>query len=125
MLANLLAAARDHAERSTPAVRAAALIRIARVETVASPGNARATFERGLEAARQIASPDRDMLLDQARYVAAAVAPDLLPQIRPLRTRTMGAMDGNLCRIMIQHGHVSAAISFLLEQPADAEFMQC
>jgi hypothetical protein len=122
MKADLLTTARDQAERSTPAVRAAALIRIARVETAVAPGDARATFERGLEAARQIASPDREMLLDQARYIAAAVAPDLLPQIRPLRTRTMGAMDGNLYRIMIQHGHVSEAMSFLLEQTADAEF---
>ena len=44
MASDLVARARAHAERSSSVVRAAARMRIARVESVDDPGQARITF---------------------------------------------------------------------------------
>jgi hypothetical protein len=119
---NLLATALEQADRSSPGVRAAALMRIARVQLAVAPAEARATFERGLEAARQLASPEREMVFEQASYAAAAVAPHLLSQLPSRHGRSLGAMTGNLCKIMIEHGRAADAVSLVLDHPPDAEF---
>jgi len=48
MLADLLASVREQAGRSATPVRAAALMRIARVESVTQPAQARETYRQGL-----------------------------------------------------------------------------
>jgi hypothetical protein len=110
---DFLTSARQQTERSTPEIKAAALMRIARVETRTAPADARANFARGLNMARQGGD---EILLQHSRHLAAAVAPDLLPQIR---TRWLGPFDslnGILCRIMIEHGHAGAAAPYVMAQ---------
>jgi hypothetical protein len=106
---DLLADAREQAERSDPAVRAAALLRIARVETAFDRSAARGTFERGLDAIRRILGREGEFLLEQARFVAAAVTPELLSGIGGNRSISMS--DDWLVQIMIAHGHTDEAIS--------------
>jgi len=78
---DLLSRAWEQAERSKPPVRAAALLRIARVQTVFDRDQARRTFERALDETRRLPGRDGEFLLEQARLLAAAVAPDLLREI--------------------------------------------
>ena len=66
---DLLARARVEAERAGAAVRAAALMRIARVETAFDRGEARITFEMGLEEARRLPGRARHDLLSKIRFV--------------------------------------------------------
>ena len=49
MPGDIIAHALQKAAGSSPAIRAAARIRIARVQSVTDPGRARVTFEMGLE----------------------------------------------------------------------------
>jgi hypothetical protein len=116
---DLLADAREQAERSDPPVRAAALLRIARVETAFDRIAARGTFERGLDATRRIPGREGEFLLEQARFVAAAVAPELLSGIRGNRSITMSA--DWLVQIMIAHGHTDQAISYMMRY-SEAKF---
>jgi len=67
-----VADARKQAERSSPPVRAAALMRVARVQSAVDPGQARITFEMALDEIRSLPSPDRDLLFEQAQQIAAA-----------------------------------------------------
>jgi hypothetical protein len=77
MVDDLLAGARKQAGRSAAPVRAAAWMSIARVETKRNAGRRRITFEMALEEIRRLACPERDVLLEQARLLSAAVSPDL------------------------------------------------
>jgi hypothetical protein len=81
---DLLALALEQAERSEPTVRVAALLRIARVESAVDRQNARKTFERALTETRGITGVEGSFLLAHARLIAAAVVPDLLPDIPSL-----------------------------------------
>jgi hypothetical protein len=65
MLHELLAAALDEAGQSKPAVRAAALLRIARLQTAFDRDLARKTFRQALDETRQLPGPDGQFLLDQ------------------------------------------------------------
>ncbi|MGB6942994.1 MAG: hypothetical protein WBE37_11405 [Bryobacteraceae bacterium] len=78
MLYQLLAEAQSQADKSKPDVRAAALMRIARVQTAFDRHQARATFEQALKEIRQLPGRDGEFLLQQARLLAAAVAPEHL-----------------------------------------------
>ena len=118
----LLIRAREQAERSDPSVRAAALLRIARVETVLDPDEARHTFERALEAVRRLSDRDGESLVDAARYLAAAVAPDLLREIPASRDIREYLSSGNLCQIMLNHGHVDEAVSYLIQYDGPSGF---
>lgn len=119
-MSDLLAQAREHAERADPAVRAAALLRIARVQAASDPGQARATFVQGLEEIRRLAAPDAEFLQEQARLLAAAVAPDLVASIPaghhapPFTAETIG-------KIMLQHEHGDAAFDYVMDCD-DAKF---
>jgi hypothetical protein len=104
-----LALAVERAERSEPAVRVAALLRIARVESAIDRERARKTFERALTETRQITGVDGNFLLAHARLVAAAVAPELLPDIPSLDRLPRHISSETLGRIMFDHQHESAA----------------
>jgi hypothetical protein len=116
MAEDLLAPAREQAERSSPPVRAAALLHIARVETAFDRDAARHTFEQALSAARQLPGMDGPLLLEQAQLFAAAVAPDLLPKIPEATGFPQHFLEERLCRIMLEHGHVQEAVSRLMER---------
>jgi hypothetical protein len=121
----LLTRAREQAERSDPSVRVAALLRISRVETVFDQDAARRTFEQALEASRRLSDRDGESLLDAARFLAAAVAPDLLREIPASLGIGEYQSSGDLCQIMLNHGHVDAAVSYLIRyhRPSGFPFM--
>jgi hypothetical protein len=68
--------ARKQAERSSPPVRAAARMRIARVQSTVDPSQACITFEMALDEIRSLPGRDRDLVFNEAQRVANAVAPD-------------------------------------------------
>lgn len=115
MTNHLLASARSQAERSSSAVRAAARMRIARVESADDPGQARATFDIALNEIRGLSSRDRRVLFDQAQQVAAAFAPDLVEEISPARHFLSDHESEMLLSIMLEHGHIDAAFDYVLD----------
>jgi hypothetical protein len=121
---DLLALAVERAERSEPAVRVAALLRIARVESAVDREQARKTFERALTETRQITEVDGNFLLAHARLVAAAVAPELLPDIPSLDRLPRHISSETLGRIMLDHQHESAAFDYLIgyDEPSSFPF---
>ena len=115
MWEDLLARVRQLAERSDPQVRAAALMRIARVQTALNRDRARGTFEMALEETRLLSGRDRESLLETASLIAAAVAPDLLRETsfpRPLPRRQF--WSEKIGTIMLEHGHVDAAFEYAI-----------
>src|SRR5271156_3550258 len=71
----------SRAARSKSPVRVAALLRVARVQTAFDRGQARITFEIALEEVQRLKGRERESMLQLARLIAAAVAPDLLDEI--------------------------------------------
>lgn len=122
MVDELLPGARKQAGRSVAPVRAAALMRIARVETKRNAGQARITFEMALEEIRRLARPERDVLLEQARLLSAAVCPDLLPQLISGSGRFHHFESNTLVRVMLEHGHHDAALTFAMDPGEVAPF---
>jgi hypothetical protein len=113
---DLLARARAEAERAAAPVRAAALMRIARVETAFDRGQARITFEMGLAEARGLPGRARHDLLSSARLLAAAVEPKLLHEIPSDRYgHHAGFERGMLVNVMLQHKHVDAAFEYVTD----------
>lgn len=119
---DLLALAAERAERSEPAVRVAALLRIARVESAVDRQNARKTFERALAETRGITGVDGNFLLAHARLVAAAVAPDLLPDIPSLDRLPRHISSETLGRIMLDHRQPSAAFDYVVHYDEPSSF---
>jgi hypothetical protein len=122
MVGDLLARARKQANRSSPSVRAAARMRIARVESVAAPDQARITLEMALDEIRSLPSQERDLLFEQAQKVAAAVAPDLLSDIPSTHSLPDDFHAEQLLGIMLQHGHIDAAFDFVVKRDAPFSF---
>ena len=82
MAQQLLLAAREQAEGSEPAVRAAALMHIARVLARSDQVAAEELLERGVSLARELDTDVASLLLGNAVYLAAAVSPkDALPAL--------------------------------------------
>src|SRR5271157_5913056 len=121
---DLLARAREQAERSTPPVRAAALLRIARVETATCRHQARRTFEQGLDEVRRLSGLERQFLLEQACLLAAAVAPDVLSEIPSYGPFPRQFLAERLCSVMLEHGHGDEAFEYLIryDQPSTFPF---
>jgi hypothetical protein len=114
MVDDLLAGARAQAERSEPLVRAAALLRIARVQTVFDRAQARLTFQRGLDETRKISGRGGEFLLEQAQWLAAAVAPDLLPEMPTVANGPRHFLSDRLGKIMLEHEHGDAAYEYVI-----------
>jgi hypothetical protein len=119
---DLLALALEQAERSEPTVRVAALLRIARVQSAVDRPSARKTFERALSETRGITGVDGSFLLAHARLVAAAVAPELLPDIPSFDRLPRRFSSETLGRIMIDHQHESAAFDYLIRYDEPSSF---
>jgi hypothetical protein len=109
---DIIAHALQKAAGSSPAIRAAARIRIARVQSVADPGRARITFEMGLEEILTLPNRDRRPFFGQAQEVAASVAPDLLRDIPSDSVVSKKFQSGKLIDIMLKHGHIDAAFDY-------------
>lgn len=113
MLDDLLARARKQADRSSPVVRAAARMRIARVESAVDPGQARITFGMALDEIRSFPGRERDFFFEHAQQIAAAFAPDLLRDIPSVHCLPDDFHGEQLVSIMLQHGHIDAAFDFV------------
>jgi hypothetical protein len=113
---DLLARARVEAERARAPIRAAALMRIARVETRFDRGQARITFEMGLAEARGLRGREGQAILSSARLLAAAVEPKLLHEIPSDGHRHHAGFErGMLVNVMLQHQHVDAAFEYVTD----------
>jgi hypothetical protein len=127
---DLLENARQQAEQADRSVRAAALLRIARAESAADVSRARQTLLDGLDAVQRLPGSVCGDLLEEAREVAAAIAPDLLADIKS--AAPVGSSHPKFNRIgpartvgtMLAHGHLDDAFNFLLhyEDPASFPF---
>jgi hypothetical protein len=111
---DLLTTARSQAERSSPPVRAVALMRIAHVESATELGKAPVTLEMALDEIRALSGRDRQELFTQAQQVAAAFAPDLLKVLPATRRIPGGHECGVLLSIMLEHGRVDSAFDYIL-----------
>ena len=114
MTDDLLVRAQRQAEQSAPPVRAAARMRIARVQSATDPGQARAIFEMALDEIRSLPSRERQVLFEQARQIAAAFAPDLLRKIPSVRRFPSDSQSETLLSIMLAHGHIDAAFDYVV-----------
>jgi hypothetical protein len=109
---DIISHALKKAAGSSPAIRAVARIRIARVQSVIDAGRARITFEMGLEETLTLPNRSRHLFLGQAQEVAAPVAPDLLPDIPSDGVVSKNVQSGKLIDIMLKHGHIDAAFDY-------------
>jgi hypothetical protein len=122
MAEDLIAHARKRAEWSLPPVRAAARMRIARVESAIDPGQARITFEMALDEIRNLHVRERDFFFQDAQKIAAAFAPDLLREIPTVRGAGNDFHSGTLVNIMLQHGQIDAAFDFVNQGGSPTSF---
>jgi hypothetical protein len=122
---DLLENARRQAEKADPSVRAAALLRIARVESATDPSRARKTLLDGLSLVQELPRSVRTHFLQEARAVAAAVSPELLAEIPAGERGGLKRFASlNLIQIMLTHGHVDAAFDYISsQQPGSFPFM--
>jgi hypothetical protein len=115
MSQQLLLAAREQAERSESAVRAAALMHIARVLARSDQVAAEQLLERAISLTKELDSYAASLLLGNAVYLAAAVSAKHALRLYADHTRTDpfgGAVIG-LVNAMAGHGHVDDAIAYL------------
>jgi hypothetical protein len=122
----LLRQARQQAEEADASIRAAALLRIARVEAHGDPSRARQTLLEGLDAVQKLTRPVRHYLLDEARLVAAAAAPEVLSAIPATehegRPPFPHIESVQIIQTMLKHGHVDAAFDYLIDQNDPGSF---
>ena len=99
----------------SPDVQKAALLRIARVQTVTSPAEARETLEKGLAM-----PPGMDAhkgFAHLSRVMIAAVHPELLATVPPPAHQGAGFshLGHELARVMKDHGHLSYLRKYVLQ----------
>jgi hypothetical protein len=98
------------------------MLRIARVQTAFDRDQARHTFEQALDETRRLAGRDREFLLEQARLLAAAVAPDLLREIPSAGHTPRQFTSEMLGRIMLEHEHGDAAFEYVIHYDEPSTF---
>jgi hypothetical protein len=115
MLDDLIASAAKQAEQSEPAVRAPALMHLARVVARSDQAAAEELLERGIALAEGIECDESSLLLGNAVALAAAVsAKHAVPlyakygNVGPFQ-RSVVVLVNNLA----QHGHIDDAIAYL------------
>lgn len=118
----LLARVKEQAERSGPSVRAGALLRIARVYSAADKLKSRTVFESAVDEIRSFSGRERHIFLEEARLIAAAIAPELIATVpfvsRPLRPFAVEKIS----RIMLENGYIDAAFDYVMACEDPAEF---
>jgi hypothetical protein len=115
MSQQLLLAACEQAERSETAVRAAALMHIARVLARSDQAAAEQLLEQGIALAREVDGDATSLLLGNAISLAAAVSPKhALPLYAEYRRMDpFGGPVVSLVNVMAGHGHIGDAIGYL------------
>ena len=123
MARELLSASLQEAELSEPAVRAAALLHIARVVNVFDHADAERVVERALALATALPEPDREVVLAQAVSLVATVSPKRALQMAPSISYDMpgGVMQKALFDMM-SHGHVAEAVDYLSAPTVSGEY---
>lgn len=97
-------------------MRAAALLRIARAEWGGDAARARDTLLQALSAVQALSGGAREQLLDEARTVTAAVAPELLGEIPVGRMGRHGRFESmRIAQVMLAHNHVDAAYEYVMQ----------
>jgi hypothetical protein len=115
----LLTALRE-AEASEPPVRAAALLRIARVLTKIDQPEAERLLDRGLALVAELPEPERSALTPQATCLAACVSPN---RAFALRSATSDLLRADKFLFdMVRHGHEMAAVEYLTDWSEEGEF---
>jgi hypothetical protein len=122
MTNELLISAREQAEKSSPAVRAAALLRIARVQTAFDADQARSAFKVALEAIQRLPGEDGKLLLEHAELLAAAIAPDLLLEIPRSPQFHREAWTQKIGLIMLEHQHLDATFEYIIRYDDPSSF---
>jgi hypothetical protein len=110
----ILAASHEQAERSGRAVRAAALMHIARVLAVSDGAAAEEILERGLALAKELSGQDRELILGEAPYIAAAVSPQVAISLYAATEEK--EKHGSLIRlvnVMATHGYAAETVAYL------------
>jgi hypothetical protein len=113
---------REQAERSSPEVRAAALLRIARVEAKCDIVGALRTFESAIAEIRRLRPSRGKWLAGPARTMAAAIAPDRLDELPAAGRVECGFGSDDLIDVMLDHGHHGPAVSYTLHHDHGADF---
>jgi hypothetical protein len=115
MSQQLLLAACEQAERSEAAVRAVALMHIARVLARSDQAAAGQQLEQGIALAREVDGDAKSLLLSNAISLAAAVsAKRALPLYAEYRRMDpFGGPIISLVNVMVEHGHIADAITYL------------
>jgi hypothetical protein len=113
---------REQAERSSLEVRAAALLRIARVEAASDPSSALRTFDSAVDLIRQFRASRREWLAGPARTIAAAIAPDRLETLPAAGRVEFGFDPDDLIEVMLDHGHHGPAVSYILHHDHAPDF---
>jgi hypothetical protein len=115
MSQKLLLMACEQAERADPAVRAAALMHIARVLARSDKSAAEQLLEQGIALAREVDGDATSLLLSNAISLAAAVsAKHALPLYAEYRRLDpFGGPVISLVNVMAGHGHIGDAIGYL------------
>lgn len=108
------------AEQSEPPVRAAALLRIARVLATVDQAEADRLLDRGLALLAALPEEERSAITPQATCLAACVAPD--------RAFALWATTSDLPRTekflydVVRHGHATAAVEYLTQWSEEGKF---
>jgi hypothetical protein len=120
MIADLLKDARQKAEGCAPDMRLAALLWIAHAESRMDAASARQTLFEALQQLHEATAAVRPHMVREARYIAAAIAPEYLGQIPeppshfggfPKRMET-----GSLLQVMLRYGQVDAAFDYTMHR---------
>ncbi len=123
MIEELFLRLRNQAEQSKPDIRAAALLRLARVQQSFAPEQARALFASALKETRELPEENSSALFEQAELLAAAGAPQLLSEIphrndsieaQLFRLRFQQAAAQRIGEIMFEHKHFNAAFEYVI-----------
>jgi hypothetical protein len=112
----LLQTALEQALRSTPPIKAAALLHIARVLTAFDRKQCLTVFDQGIALARTLSEHEKDILLTEGFFLAGAVDPPRAIQLFGAGFSRMGHHPNpmeRLVTVMLDHGHVEAAVTYL------------
>jgi hypothetical protein len=129
MSQDLLLMACEQAERSETAVRAAALMHIARVLARSDQAAAITLLQRGLTLAKDLDGEAAELLLNNALFLAAAISPrdafQLYADQKAEREKGFGRHGSPVvgwANAMAQHGHIRELLAYFDDPPPGERF---
>lgn len=121
---DILARAQQQAAQSEPAVRAAALLHIARVLSVFDREGAVRVLDDGLAIATALSGLDRECILSEAVVLSATVNPEralrLVESESSMRFRHH--IPERLVQTLLDYGYIEQAASYLIGAVKDSEY---